>query len=231
MTRLVLLISTVALLALVALADEAPSPRSASTKTDAAKLRYEHAIKSAKEAYEKAVIAADKQYLAELDEVLRAAKASHNDDLARTIEAQKNAALAALQEHQSKAGADGSGASPTTAPAAIGLADRARMAAAKADLANIATAFEMFELDTGRKPTTQEGLQALVGPPKGLAGWNGPYLKAIRNDPWGNAYVYKYPGQRNANSFDLFSTGPGGKDASGEQFKLNNWTTLETQSR
>ncbi|HMB72392.1 MAG TPA: type II secretion system major pseudopilin GspG [Gammaproteobacteria bacterium] len=66
---------------------------------------------------------------------------------------------------------------------------------------------DLFHLEVGRYPTTEEGLGALSEQPSGLRGWNGPYLKKkqIPADPWGNDYRYRFPGENG--SYDLFSLG------------------------
>ena len=68
-------------------------------------------------------------------------------------------------------------------------------------------ALDLFYLDNGRYPATQEGLDALVNAPTGAEKWNGPYIKKklIPKDPWGNEYHYESPGQHG--SYDLFSYG------------------------
>ncbi|PAT31798.1 type II secretion system protein GspG [Vandammella animalimorsus] len=53
---------------------------------------------------------------------------------------------------------------------------------------------EAFKLDTLRYPNSSEGLQALVTRPGNVSNWNGPYMKSIPADPWGNPYQYKFPG-------------------------------------
>ena len=64
-------------------------------------------------------------------------------------------------------------------------------------------ALERFRTDCGRDPTTSEGLDALVNDP-GLAGWQGPYIKLLRPDPWRTRYVYK----EEKGQIALFSAGP-----------------------
>jgi len=92
-----------------------------------------------------------------------------------------------------------------------GQQERARVNAAKADIKNYGTALDLFELDNGFYPSTEQGLQALVTKPGSAPepiNWKGPYLSTpVRDDPWGNAYVYKYPGSAGA-SYDLCSFGP-----------------------
>ncbi|WP_143890178.1 type II secretion system major pseudopilin GspG [Tepidimonas alkaliphilus] len=58
-------------------------------------------------------------------------------------------------------------------------------------IADLEKALDLFRLDVGRYPTTEEGLQALIKAPAGVKGWNGPYLKGdLPVDPWGNPYHY-----------------------------------------
>lgn len=78
-------------------------------------------------------------------------------------------------------------------------------------------ALDHYRLDTGHYPITEEGLNALLVAPGNLPKWNGPYLKKeVPLDPWGNAYVYRHPGQNKDKDYDLLSYGndgkPGGKD-------------------
>ena len=72
-------------------------------------------------------------------------------------------------------------------------------------------ALELYKLDVGRFPRTEEGLEALVDKPSSAKGWNGPYLKksTIPDDPWGNAYQYRYPGKNGG--VDIVSMGADGR--------------------
>lgn len=104
--------------------------------------------------------------------------------------------------------------------------EQARTTAAKTDIANIETALDAFEIDTGRYPTSEEGLKSLLEAPPSLQNWRGPYIKrGLPKDPWGNAYVYRYPGRNNTSGFDLFSTGADGREGNDD---LGNWA-VETQ--
>jgi len=101
-------------------------------------------------------------------------------------------------------------------PRLLNQGDKARVTKARADIAGIKTALNMYKLDTGLYPTTEQGLRALETAPQGVKNWQGPYLeKELVNDPWGNAYDYRYPGQR-GNEPDVVSYGadgvPGGED-------------------
>lgn len=90
----------------------------------------------------------------------------------------------------------------------------ARPTVADIDIKNLSTAINSFSTDTGRLPTAQEGLAALIECPVGLKReeWKGPYLQAIRDDPWCNPYQYVYPSKSGKEkSFDLISAGPDGK--------------------
>jgi general secretion pathway protein G len=108
-------------------------------------------------------------------------------------------------------------------PKLAGKGQQARITAATTDISNLDTVLDNFEVDTGRYPTSQEGLNALIGAPSGLQGWKGPYLKkAVPNDPWGNPYVYRNPGQHNTEGYDLYSFGPNGQE--GDTDDVTNWT-------
>jgi general secretion pathway protein G len=81
---------------------------------------------------------------------------------------------------------------------------------AKAQIEGLGKALDTYRLDTGHYPGTEQGLEALVAQPTGESKWNGPYLqKAVPLDPWGQAYVYRSPGQ--GGDFDLLSMGKDGR--------------------
>jgi general secretion pathway protein G len=95
----------------------------------------------------------------------------------------------------------------------------AKRARAVQDIKTMETALDLYAADNGTPPTTQQGLQALkVRPstPPAPSNWNGPYVKKALIDPWGAAYIYRYPGQINASGYDIISYGedkqPGGAD-------------------
>lgn len=101
--------------------------------------------------------------------------------------------------------------------------EQARIAATSTDIANMGTALDAFEIDTGRYPTSDEGLKALIEIPGNVKDWKGPYLKrTVGNDPWGNPYVYRAPGQHNTTSYDLYSFGPNGQEGGGDD--IDNWS-------
>ncbi len=85
----------------------------------------------------------------------------------------------------------------------------------KTQIVMIEGSIKFFKMDTGRYPTTQEGLKVLLENPGNVPNWDGPYLeKGIPKDPWGRDYVYTYPGKNY--TFELISLGadgqPGGED-------------------
>ena len=107
-------------------------------------------------------------------------------------------------------------------PKFTGRSEQARVAAAKADISAIELQLDAFEIDAGRFPTTEEGLGALITPPAQVRQWNGPYLKkGVPVDPWGNPYVYRFPGQINTTGVDVYSYGPDGNEGGGDD--VGNW--------
>lgn len=71
----------------------------------------------------------------------------------------------------------------------------AKSKTAGVQIADLEKSLELFKLDVGRYPTTDEGLDALVKRPASVNGWTGPYLKGgVPTDPWGHPYRYASPG-------------------------------------
>jgi general secretion pathway protein G len=94
----------------------------------------------------------------------------------------------------------------------LGRGEKAKADAAKIEIGQISQSLDLFKLEVGRYPTSQEGLQALVSAPAGLTNWNGPYWKkqAVPKDPWGSEYKYAAPGQ--GGPYDIVSLGADGKE-------------------
>lgn len=90
----------------------------------------------------------------------------------------------------------------------------AKSKTARMQIEDFGAGLDLFNLENGRYPTTQEGLEALIQAPPGLENWNGPYLKKkkIPQDPWNSDYHYQSPGDNGP--YDLYSYGadntPGG---------------------
>ncbi len=97
---------------------------------------------------------------------------------------------------------------------------------AKADIATLDQAMELYRLNNLSYPSTADGLQALVAPPASLADparyQAGGYIKKLPNDPWGKPYLYASPGQHG--TFDIYTLGadgvPGG---TGDNADIGNW--------
>lgn len=115
-------------------------------------------------------------------------------------------------------------------PNLAGRGEQARMAAAQADIeANIPAALDLYELDNGNYPTTEQGLAALAQEPTTSpvpSNWNGPYLKKRKTplDPWKREYVYVAPGANNTEDYDLSSLGPDGIESEDD---IVNWAKEE----
>ena len=76
---------------------------------------------------------------------------------------------------------------------------------------------DLYKLDVGSYPNTEQGLQALVAQPAGVATWNGPYLKGegVPADPWSRPYSYRAPSSRGGREYDLCSAGADPTNPSG----------------
>jgi general secretion pathway protein G len=98
------------------------------------------------------------------------------------------------------------------APAALRQLGSARMSVAKQSIERLSTVLDLYNLDMGSYPTTEQGLAALVRKPSGTANWNGPYLKGddVPLDPWSHLYTYRNPSERPGHDYDLCSSGPNG---------------------
>lgn len=88
----------------------------------------------------------------------------------------------------------------------------------------LSSALDVYRLEVGRYPSSDEGLVALVENPGSNAQWNGPYLRktTIRKDPWGNDYLYASPGEHG--DFDLYSLGADNNEGGdGENRDVRSW--------
>lgn len=106
-------------------------------------------------------------------------------------------------------------------PKIAGSSERARLTAAAADInGGIKSALGQFEVDNGFYP---KSLNDLLVAPANAKGWHGPYLEGskIPLDPWGNSYIYYFPGKRNASGYDLLSTGADAKEGTDDD--IGNW--------
>jgi general secretion pathway protein G len=94
----------------------------------------------------------------------------------------------------------------------IGKGEKAKADAARIEIGQISQTLDLYKLEVGRYPTTQEGLQALISAPAGTTNWNGPYWKkqSLPKDPWGAEYKYTSPAT-NA-PYEIVSLGADGKE-------------------
>jgi general secretion pathway protein G len=113
----------------------------------------------------------------------------------------------------------------TIIPTFMNTTDDAKVGTAKANIAEIESALERFNIHMDRHPTTEEGLKVLVEPPSDNdKKWRGPYVKMLRPDPWGNPYQYRNPGVHAKSGFDLWSRGADGADGGEEKgADVGNW--------
>ena len=99
------------------------------------------------------------------------------------------------------------------APAALRQLESSKEKIAHQSIERMASVLDIYKLDVGTYPTTEQGLAALIARPSGVTHWNGPYLKGenVPEDPWGRPFIYRSPGQRPGHEYDLLSLGPTGQ--------------------
>ena len=109
-------------------------------------------------------------------------------------------------------------------PRLAGRSEEARRSISEADIkGNLSLALKLYEVDNGRYPTTEQGLNALLekptAPPSPRS-WKGPYLEQEPLDPWRKPYVYRCPGTHPPRDYDLYSLGPDGVESDDD---VRNW--------
>lgn len=110
-------------------------------------------------------------------------------------------------------------------PRVLNYLGESKVKAAKIQIQSFSSALDLFNLDTGRYPSSSEGLTALVQSPGTIQAWNGPYLKGglVPNDPWGKPYVYRSPGEHAP--YDIMSYGSDGQEGgTGTSADITSWT-------
>ena len=110
------------------------------------------------------------------------------------------------------------------APRVVGYLGSARVKTAKVQIEKLSTTLELYRLDNGRYPTTNEGLSALIQRPATAGNWSGPYINGrdVPHDPWGVAYVYRSPGEHAA--YEIYSLGADGQvSGNGEDQDVTSW--------
>lgn len=98
------------------------------------------------------------------------------------------------------------------APQLLGRGEQAKRDLVKSDIQTIETALDLYRLDNFTYPSTDQGLEALLGQPSGspeAKNWKGPYLKKAARDPWGNEYAYLNDG---SGGYEIISYGADGRE-------------------
>ncbi len=111
-------------------------------------------------------------------------------------------------------------------PKILSRPDQAKITVARSDIETISQALELYRLDNGFYPSTDQGLGALVKKPSMSPeprNWNPDgYLKKKPVDPWGNSYLYVQPG--NHGKYDVYSLGAQGHEGGNDsQGTIGNW--------
>jgi general secretion pathway protein G len=109
-------------------------------------------------------------------------------------------------------------------PRVVNYLSESKVKAAKIQVESFASALDLFYLDAGRYPTSNEGLPALAARPGSLDTWNGPYVRGglVPADPWGHPYVYRSPGEHGA--YDIVSFGSDGQEGgTGTAADIESW--------
>ena len=110
-------------------------------------------------------------------------------------------------------------------PRVLNFLTESKVKAAKIQIESLSSALDLYALDTGRYPSSSEGLEALMQSPGSIASWNGPYLKGtvVPKDPWGKSYIYRSPGQHGA--YDILSHGADGQEGgTGAAADVSSWS-------
>ncbi len=109
-------------------------------------------------------------------------------------------------------------------PRVIKYVGGAKSDTAAMQIQELSAALDMYHLEVGNYPSQNVGLKALIEQPTGNSRWKGPYLRksSIPKDPWGNEYVYRFPGKHGP--FDIFSLGADGQPGGdGDASDINGW--------
>ncbi len=94
---------------------------------------------------------------------------------------------------------------------------------ARAQIEGLVKALDIYRLEVGHYPSSEEGLQALISSPGDNPRWDGPYLqKGVPMDPWGRQYLYRSPGENG--DYDLLSMGKDGQlGGDHENAEITSW--------
>ncbi|MDH5369084.1 MAG: type II secretion system major pseudopilin GspG [Gammaproteobacteria bacterium] len=107
-------------------------------------------------------------------------------------------------------------------PKIMSRPEQARIEKAKHDISALESALNIYKLDNYQYPSTDQGLEALETKPSGSPQprnyKKGGYIKKLNKDPWGNEYLYLFPGTHG--ELDLYSLGPDGQPSDDD---IGNW--------
>ena len=117
-------------------------------------------------------------------------------------------------------------------PNLLGNKEKADRQIAFSDIVALEIAMDMYRLDIGRYPTTEQWLEALIQQPANMADSRnyrtGGYIKRLPKDPWGNDYQYLSPGEKGL--FDVYTLGADGQEnGEGAGADIGNWNLQEFQ--
>jgi len=120
-------------------------------------------------------------------------------------------------------------------PKIMSRPDQAKIVKAKQDILSIQSALDLYKLDNGIYPTTDQGLKALVQKPSSPpvpSNWKtGGYLKQLPTDPWGHPYHYLNPGVHNTDGVDIWTYGANNQQGgTGINATIGNWNSSSEQS-
>jgi len=109
-------------------------------------------------------------------------------------------------------------------PKIMSRPEQARIEKAKHDITALESALDIYKLDNYQYPSTDQGLEALVTKPSGSPQprnyKKGGYIKKLNKDPWGQEYLYLFPGTRG--ELYIYSLGPDGQPSDDD---IGNWRT------
>ncbi len=99
------------------------------------------------------------------------------------------------------------------APAVLRQLGHAKTSIARQSVAQLGSVLDLYELDVGSYPSTNDGLAAMITQPGDVQNWSGPYVKGsnLPIDTWGHPYLYQSPSSRPGLEYDLCSLGPDDK--------------------
>lgn len=97
-------------------------------------------------------------------------------------------------------------------PRVLNYLSESKVKAAKIQIESFSNALDLYFMDTGRYPSSSEGLTGLMRPSENIPGWNGPYLKgnSVPKDPWSHRYIYRAPGPHGP--YEILSYGADGQE-------------------